>query len=98
MTTTQRRKSFSWSFPKLTNSGRKKFVLIRDANRRGLLVTITLKQGNGDLWIYLGNDNKFFGMCLAANVHLVIEPIELKSLGRVRENILLKLLPDLIWR
>ena len=96
--TTQRRKSFSWSLPKLTNSGRKKFVPIRAANQRGLLVTITVKQGLGDIWMYLGSDLKFSAMYLAVNVHLVTESIELKSPGRVRDNISLKLLKDLHWR
>ena len=97
LTTTQRLKSFSWSLQKLTNSGTKKFVRIRPANRLGLPVTITPKQDLGGIWTYLGNDLKFSAMCLAANAHLVIEPIGLKFPGRVKENILLRRLRGLRW-
>jgi hypothetical protein len=54
-------------------------------------------------WDLIGGNEQLFvfcfplAMCLAVNVHLVTESIGLKSPGRGRENILLKLLKDLHW-
>jgi hypothetical protein len=76
----------------------KRFVPINPANRLGSPITITPIQGLGDICMYWENGLKLSPVCLAAYAYLVNETIELKFPGRVKENILLKLLKDLHWR